>query len=417
MTIRLISRDKQLFRLCQEILAELPGERWRLTGAARREEHAPADICLWDFDQNADLPADLDFEQEQRNIFLVHRKQLGAIRDRLPLAAVPILLKPVNKAALRAFLEHALARYKAHDFGNALRADRDEMLQCVLYANLRLQEYDQDRTNFLARTVHDIRAPLTAINGYCALLLGEQLGPLTVDQANVLQRMQHSIKRLERMASAMFQLSAGRHVEQRPNLRKGDLEACVEQALHEIAPFSEEKQIEIDVRMEPPPHPLYFESSQIEQVLINLLENACKFTPRHGSIQVNSYPYFWERRSVQMSRGARPAGDRRVKQSTEPNAFRVDVRDSGPGIAVEHLGSVFEEYTSYGGSKDRSGGGLGLAICKSIINLHHGQIWAEPSVRGALISFALPLLGDAPEPRSQVNAGGQHVSLAPETRL
>jgi signal transduction histidine kinase len=48
-----------------------------------------------------------------------------------------------------------------------LRADRDDILQCLIGANLKLQEYDQDRTNFLARGVHDFRAPLTAINGYC----------------------------------------------------------------------------------------------------------------------------------------------------------------------------------------------------------------------------------------------------------
>ena len=104
----------------------------------------------------------------------------------------------------------------AHDdqtsIANSLRADRDEILQCLIQANLKLQEYDQDRTTFLARAVHDFRAPLTAISGYCGLLLGEPLGPLTENQREVLRRMQHSTKRLSRMASAMFQLSVGRHV-------------------------------------------------------------------------------------------------------------------------------------------------------------------------------------------------------------
>jgi len=57
----------------------------------------------------------------------------------------------------------------------------------------------------------------------------------------------------------------------------------------------------------------------------------------------------------------------------------------------EHLQSVFEEYTSYGGSQDRSGGGLGLAICKMILTAHKGRIWAENTSTGARLSFVLPL--------------------------
>ena len=105
------------------------------------------------------------------------------------------MMQPVNKATLRGFLEHAAARHLVTQPANieSLRADRDEILQCLLHANLKLQEYDQDRTNFLARAVHDFRAPLTAIDGYCGLILGQQLGPITEEQQEVLERMQHSI--------------------------------------------------------------------------------------------------------------------------------------------------------------------------------------------------------------------------------
>ena len=61
------------------------------------------------------------------------------------------------------------------------------------------------------------RAPLTAIDGYCGLILGQQLGPISDEQQEVLERMQHSIKRLSRMATAMFQLSVGRQIEKAPS--------------------------------------------------------------------------------------------------------------------------------------------------------------------------------------------------------
>jgi signal transduction histidine kinase len=69
----------------------------------------------------------------------------------------------------------------------------------------------------------------------------------------------------------------------------------------------------------------------------------------------------------------------------------VDVSDTGTGILAEHLERVFEEYTSYSGSQDRSGGGLGLAICKMIVTAHGGHVWAENHAGGARLSFVLPV--------------------------
>src|SRR5437667_2561081 len=274
MYIRLVSTDSQLYKLCRETLAGFRSSDWTLDmkGAPDSSE-LPADLYIWDCDSDVELPRELDFEQERKNLFVLPRKKLGALRDRFPLAAVSILLKPLNKATLRTFVEHAAARHAMNQALDvqSLRADRDEILQCLLNANLKLQEYDQDRTNFLARAVHDFRAPLTAIDGYCGLLLSDALGTLSEDQKEVLERMQHSTKRLSRMASAMFQLSVGRNVKNSPDLRMGDIQECMDQALHEITPFADNKGISLSVNLDPPPDSLYFEPGQIEQVLINLL--------------------------------------------------------------------------------------------------------------------------------------------------
>ena len=186
-----------------------------------------------------------------KHLFLVNRKDLASFRSRASVDA-HILLKPVTRATLAAFLGLAVS---AHDdrtsIAKSLRADRDEILQCLIQTNLKLQEYDQDRTTFLARAVHDFRAPLTAISGYCGLLLGEPLGPLTENQREVLRRMQHSTKRLSRMAAAMFQLSVGRHVKRRLDLQRGDIRECLDQALHEITPFADDKAIAITTDLGP----------------------------------------------------------------------------------------------------------------------------------------------------------------------
>src|SRR5712692_7517037 len=240
MKIHLISSDEQLYRLCREVLTQIPGKQWEFAAAAPNGRPPAADLYIWDFDPAIATPEMRDFSDERENLFLVQRKDLELFRDRFPLAAVATLLKPVNQTTLRAFIEHAVARYeapaeKSGPSVQALRSDREEMLQCLLYANLRLQEYDQDRTNFLARAVHDFRTPITAVNGYCGLLLGQQLGALTGEQAEVLTRMQHSIKRLSRMATAMFQLSVGRQITKSAELQRADIEACIDQAVHEVA--------------------------------------------------------------------------------------------------------------------------------------------------------------------------------------
>ena len=392
MRIVLISKDNELCSLCDVVLTELFGSSVVFSVTEPGRAPVEADIYIWDFAPDAAYPPGPALERARNHFFVVHHRHLDELRRRIPCDHPNVILKPVTRATLLACLSPACsirqaARTTAPGALNAALTDRDEVLQCLILANFKLQEYDRDRTNFLARAVHDFRAPLTAINGYCGLLIGEQLGQLTDEQKDVLRRMQHSAKRLSRMADGMFQLSAGRNVETAPKLLEGDLRQCTEQSLHEMAPFAAEKCISISVDFKPSSAPLRFERQQMEQVIVNLLDNAIKFTPKSGAVEICGYPYFWERRRVPVSR---KSPDRRVQESHSSNSFRVDIRDSGSGIPDEHLEAIFEEYTSYPGGQDRSSGGLGLAICKFIINQHRGRIWAESSSKGAMFSFVLP---------------------------
>jgi signal transduction histidine kinase len=388
MKLELISEDRDLLKMCREALSEISVEYWSFSSVNAGETTPDADLWLWDYTPGATLPDSIS-QCPSRHLFVVGRQDLAEFRAQVLVTDSHILLKPVTRATLGALLGVAAALGDRPVTGAALRADRDEILQCLLEANLRLQEYDQDRTTFLARGVHDFRAPLTALSGYCGLLLAEPLGPLTESQREVLRRMLHSTKRLSRMAAAMFQLSVGRQVKRQPELKRGDLRECLDQALHEITPFADDKAIEITADLQPPTHPLYFESGQIEQVLINILDNACKFTPRGGSIELRGYPYFWDRRKTKSSVPA--TAERRRRSSLEPTAYRLDIVDSGGAIPAEHLERIFEEYTSYGGCRDRSGGGLGLAIARMIVDQHDGCVWAENTEAGPMFSVVLPV--------------------------
>jgi signal transduction histidine kinase len=385
--LKLISEDCELLGLCRDILGRISEDTWEIAAAGPTENTEDA-LCLWDFQPNRTLPRAV-VTSPLRHLFLVSRTDLPGFRLQLPAPEAKVLLKPVTRATLEAFLTETLATYDSGYTAESLRADRDEILQCLIQTNLRLQEYDQDRTTFLARAVHDFRAPLTALTGYCGLLLAEPLGPLSANQKEILQRMHHSAKRLTRMANAMFQLSIGRHVKTQPELAPGDIRECFEQALHDITPFADDKSLTIRADFTPCDTPLLFEAGHIEQVLINILDNACKFTPKGGSIEVRGYPYFWERR---VSRSSIPIGaDRRQVTSRQPNTYRVDIQDSGARIPPEYLEQIFEEYTSYAGGRDRSGGGLGLAITRMLVTQHEGRVWAENTEAGPMFSFVLPL--------------------------
>jgi signal transduction histidine kinase len=400
MTIHLISTDEELYRLCREILSDIPefGHSCSLSVISAKESWREADLQIWDFHPNLSLPNHFN-RHPLYHLFLVDRRDLASFQERTGTSEANVLLKPVTRATLATFLAAAVSNGTA----KSLRADREEFLQCLIQTNLRLQEYDQDRTTFLARAVHDFRAPLTALSGYCGLLLSEALGPLHENQREVLRRMHKSTKRLSRMASAMFELSVGRHVKRCPELQPGDVRACLEQALHEIAPFADEKSISITPDLEPCGDGLFFEAGQIEQVLINLLDNACKFTPRAGSIEIRGYPYFWDRR---VTRSSLPVViERRHRAIDEPNSYRIDISDSGSPIPEEHLHRIFEEYTSYAGGRDRSGGGLGLAICRMIVTQHNGRVWAENQDSGPVFSFVLPIHRS----NSALASGGDHI--------
>jgi signal transduction histidine kinase len=185
----------------------------------------------------------------------------------------------------------------------------------------------------------------------------------------------------------MFELSVHNNTESKPNLIKTDIDTCVQNALHLIMPIADEKGIGISVDLEPADTHLYLDPAAIEQVLVNLLENACKFTSRGGAVEIRG----------RVAYSDMPA-DRRHEIPSEVRmvpVYRIEIQDTGMGILPEHLGSIFEEYTSYAGARDRSGGGLGLAICKMLIAGHKGTIWAESSPTGTKISFTLPVRENA----------------------
>jgi signal transduction histidine kinase len=338
------------------------------------------ELCVIDFDPVAGPPPFAELWSRDY-LFLVDPRDLTAFSQQTQGKPVCMLLKPVARPAFEEFLENYRRRRSgaSDQQAEAFRSDRDELLQHLLEASLKLQQHDQEKINFLARAIHDMRTPLTSLRGICGLLLEGGVGPLNPQQRELLQRMKSSAGRLGRTSSGMFELGVQGRVHRALQLEPGDIEACVNRAFEEVCAPLEEKQLQVTSRIAAPKAAMYMESQQIEQLLINLLENACRFTPRQGTIDIHGYTVAWD------FEHSTPKSSAEVH-----NAYRIDLKDSGPSIAPSMLEAIFEQHTSIAGGEDRSGGGLSLAICKLAVTAHGGRIWATSASDGATFSVVLP---------------------------
>jgi signal transduction histidine kinase len=342
------------------------------------------DLCIWDYDAGTPLPKRPWF-RTSTHLFLVHPRDLGEFREIIGFPDPNVILKPVAPSTLKSALWLAISAHQDRVASAAsLREQRDDLLQSLIQTSFHVQDHDHERASFIGRAAHDFRAPATAINGYCGLLLEEHLGPLSATQKEVLQRMQASARRMLRMASAMFALNIGKNAKPPQELLENDVRDCLDQALQEVVTFADEKRITINVQVAPCDFPLFFDRSQIEQVLINILGNSCKFSPRAGVISIFGYMSTWESSRAGFLNGLRHGGQ------TDANCYRIDIQDSGSAIPSEDLQKIFEEYKYSEGNRDRSDGGLGLAITRIIMAQHDGHVWAENTASGPRFSVVLP---------------------------
>lgn len=398
MTVALVSPSAEFYRLCRAILADQNSAE--LIAVDPDAPLPAADLFIWDYSCGVDVSR-IPVAKADHHVVLVDREDLTHCGTSLP-AGVIFVVKPVERTVLSRWVSAALA------------ASRHEHKWC----------------DVLAKGLHDFGAPLTAASGYCELLLAGEFGPINPRQTEILGRTRNSLARLGRMTSEMFEKSASmrlllkdsafepaarRSISSRPKLDQDQVGRCVQQALHEIEIFAAGKRLRVVSRLAPVAGSMHFDPCQLEQVLSNLLDNACKFAHEGGRIEVHGNPVISEHRQsaiprIGMERRRGWAWTLRADCSSlksECNCFRIDVFNTGPGISPDLLDRIFDEYaifsTSAGekppirsaekGSSGRAGAGLGLAICKRIVEEHGGKIWAENRPEGPMISFLLPLSG------------------------
>jgi two-component system NtrC family sensor kinase len=260
----------------------------------------------------------------------------------------------------------------------------------VAYEELRIRY--QHCSTALATAAHDLRTPLAVIAGYVELLSNGKLGSLNEKQHRVLEDMQASCTRLQRLVTE-FLTFASLQTDTVP-LRISepeDMNTCLQELAGFWLPRFQSKGVAFYYLANPNIEPFCFDYDKIQRVVSNLLENALKFTPATGTVWLHAEPQLWERRNAHKP----PSSEERRKANLlMPNAVRVTVADTGPGIAPEFHQEIFGDFFQVpeSGVSDDAGMGLGLAIARRLVQAHGGKIWVESEPNcGCKFSFLLPL--------------------------
>ena len=253
-----------------------------------------------------------------------------------------------------------------------------------------LRDRFQRTTNALASAAHDLKTPLSILNGYVELLHSEKLGPLSERQREVLQDMRDSGKRLQDFIQDFLTYSALETGGLRMQFETGDLNECLSGVCRLWSNRFQQKGIALYFLANDKLPIFPFDAPKVERVISNLLENSFKYTSQAGTVWLHAEPYMWERRAASLP----SVSERRRQNTSHPNSVKVSVADTGPGIPVSEQVNIFEEFHEADNSatKTKGGTGLGLAIAKRIIEMHGGCISVESAPgAGATFSVSLPV--------------------------
>lgn len=252
-----------------------------------------------------------------------------------------------------------------------------------------LRDRFRKTTNALASAAHDLKTPLAIMNGYIELLQSQKLGPLNERQREVMADMSMSGQRLQHFIQDFLTFTVLETGELRMQFLENDMNECLSEVCRIWSNRFQERGLALYFLTNEKLSPFLFDSPKVQRVISNLLENAYKYTPQGGTVWIHAEPHMWERRTV-----AKTAADvdRRRQSNNAPNAVKVSVSDTGPGIRPEFQLEIFDDFFRLPGNEATDGMGLGLAIARRLLMGMGGKIWVESEPEaGSKFSFIIPL--------------------------
>ena len=240
-----------------------------------------------------------------------------------------------------------------------------------------VQDANNAKSEFVSFVAHELKNPMTSIKGYTELLAAGAVGPVSVPQANFLSTIRSNIDRMNTLISELNDLSkieAGRlHLE----FKAFRISEVVEEAVRSARRQIEEKSQGLSIEISPDLPPIWADRTRMIQILVNLISNANKYTPREGQILVSAS----------------------INENLEGEAdfqknLHLWVKDDGIGISEDDQKRIFQKFFRSEDPKTRetSGTGLGLNITRSLVEMQGGRIWFESKFReGTTFHITIPI--------------------------
>ena len=247
-----------------------------------------------------------------------------------------------------------------------LRSGAPEGAVVVFHDITELRRLEKIRQDFVANVSHELRTPISSIKGYAETLLSGAIDDKD-NARDFVDIIYQNSNRLASLISDLLDLSKIESGKMKMDLVPTDLPPIIERCLGVLKKTIEEKSLSVNIEIAPRLPKALADERRMAQVVLNLLDNAVKYTAEAGSIQIRVF-----------SAGAH---------------LQVDIADTGVGIPENDLSRIFERFyrVDKSHSRELGGTGLGLSIAKHIVLAHQGQIWAGSTFgKGSTFSFTLP---------------------------
>lgn len=304
------------------------------------------------------------FTQEYRNLAETLAAQAAiAIQNAKLLTELQLYADELEQRVADRTAELAVRVSEVEALNNTMLGLMEDMKAAVKKA----ESADRTKSAFLATMSHELRTPLNSIIGFTGILLQKMVGPLNSEQEKQLKMVQGSARHLLDLINDILDISKIEADQIQIGSEVFDMGSAIQKSVEKILPMAEKKGLKLSVTIDPQKIEVKSDQRRVEQILINLLNNAVKFTEQ-GHICLDS--------------------------RIEGGWLVTRLSDTGIGIRPEDFPSLFTPFKQVdtGITRQYEGTGLGLSICKRLIELMGGKIWVESELgKGSAFTFALPL--------------------------